>query len=165
MTGPEETVRRTDELDATEAREPLRGGGDLRLAIVVDADQPPGLLANTVAAIGVGLGARNPGLGDVALTDAMGMTIHASADRPVPILQADPAAMRALLAKATSQSSTLPNLTVVAFPAFARSLHGFADYEAMFPERRLADEAIAGIGLCGPTKPVRSLTGAFKLLR
>lgn len=69
--------------------------------------------------------------------------------------------MHSLLAKAAS----LPDVTVVAFPAFARSLHSFADYEAAFPERTLAHEAIAGVGLCGPSKAIRSLAGPLKLLR
>ena len=51
------------------------------------------------------------------------------------------------------------------FPAFARSLHLYADYEAAFPDRDLSEETIDGLGLAGPAKWVRSLTGSLKLLR
>ena len=43
---------------------------DSRLAIVVNPELPAGLLANTVGAIGIGLGARLPWLGNRPLTDA-----------------------------------------------------------------------------------------------
>lgn len=140
---------------------PLRGQGDLHLVVVVDPDQAPGLLANTVATICVGLGAMHPGLGCTELRDATGTAIRASADRPVPVLQADDNVMHALLARATS----LSNVTVIAFPTFARSLHSFMDYEAEFQVRALSDQRIEGVGLCGPSKVVRSLTGSLKLLR
>jgi hypothetical protein len=54
---------------------------------------------------------------------------------------------------------------IVTFPAFARSLHAYADYEATFPSRDLSEEAIDGLGLVGPSKWVKSLTGSLKLLR
>ncbi len=54
---------------------------------------------------------------------------------------------------------------VVPFPAFARALHRYADYEAGLPGRDLAEEAIDGLGLAGPAKWIRSLSGSLKLLR
>lgn len=143
------------------SEEPLRGLTDLRVAIVVSPDQPLGLLANTVATIGVGLAAKHPGLGGVALTDAAGTSIYCSADRPVPILQSDGAGLQTLLKRAQADKE----ITCVAFPVFARSLHEFSEYEEAFPSRTLSKEDIAGIGVCGTSKTVRSLTGAFKLLR
>lgn len=141
---------------------PLRGEGDLSVAVVVDPTLTSGLMANTVATIAVGLGAMHPGLGRVELADRDRAAIRNSADRPVPILQADNEAMRALLARAANRPD---GSTLVAFPAFARSLHAFAEYETAFPQCSLADEQIDGLGLCGPSKWVRSLTGSLKLLR
>ena len=99
------------------ANEPLRGAGDLHLAVIVDPALPPGLLANTVAVIAAGLGARFSGLGGVPLADAAGLSFWNSADRPVPILQAGEAAMRALMEKACGDGE----VTAVVFPAFAHS--------------------------------------------
>ena len=73
---------------------------DSRLAIVVNPDLPLGLLANTVGAIGIGLGARLPWLGNRPLTDADGRTIDDSSVLPVPILAAAPEAIQALMLKA-----------------------------------------------------------------
>ncbi len=141
---------------------PLHGTGDFRLAIIVSPDLTPGFMANTVATIAVGLGAVHHGLGNVRLTDSDGLSILNSADRPVPILQARNDELLALLEKAQSDE---PDITLVAFPAYARSLHSFDEYETAFPKRSLRTEQLDGIGICGPFKRVRSLTGSLKLLR
>lgn len=139
---------------------------DLRLAIVVNPDLPLGLIANTAGAIAIGLGARLPALAARQLTDRHDRTIDISSNQPVPVLQADAAAIRALLLKALSQPGEgAGERAVVPFPAFARSLHAYAEYEAAFPGRDLGEEPIDGLGLAGPAKWVKSLTGSLKLLR
>ena len=135
---------------------------DIRIAIIVNPDLPLGFLANTVGAIGIGLGARLPQLGAARLTDCDGKTIDISSNLPVPILQAAPEAISAVLARALP----IPEHgALVPFPAFARALHDYAEYEASFPERHLGEEPIDGLGIAGAAKWVRSLTGALKLLR
>ena len=140
----------------------LRGTGDIRLAIVVDPDLSTGFLANTAGAIAIGLGAVAPDLGGTVLGDRAGVSIMSSADRPVPILQADADVMQSLLARAADRPE---GAHLVAFPAFARRLHSFEDYAAAFPDRLLAAEKLDGLGLAGPANWVRSLTGSLKLLR
>ncbi|BCH21033.1 hypothetical protein MesoLjLc_08060 [Mesorhizobium sp. L-8-10] len=135
---------------------------DIRLAVVVNPDLPLGILSNTVAAISVGIGAALPVLGACRLTDKRQNTIDISSNRPVPILQADPATIRTLMLKALAWPE---ERAVVPFPSFARSLHDYADYEATFPGRNLEEEAIDGLGIAGPAKWVKSLTGSLKLLR
>jgi hypothetical protein len=135
---------------------------DKRIAIVVDSSLAIGLIANTVATIAVGLGAVEPAFGNVTLSDAAGRLIKNSADRPVPILQAPAEAIRAILLRALP---TREGEIVVPFPQFARSLHDFAAYQAQLAARDLATEMIEGLGLAGPEKWVKSLTGNLKLLR
>ena len=135
---------------------------DFRLAIIVSPDLPPGLVANTVGAIGIGLGARLPHLGAARLTDGDGLGFDISSNLPVPVLQAPPEVIGAVLTKALPVPE---DGAIVPFPAFARALHDYADYEASFPARRLGDETIDGLGIAGPAKWVRSLTGSLKLLR
>lgn len=134
----------------------------LRIAVIVDPSLPAGLLANTVATVSVGIGAVQTRFGNTVLTDAAGRRVHNSADRPVPILQATPEVMGALLLKAYPVPE---GGILVAFPRFARALHAFADYQAAFPQRDLAAEVLDGLGIAGPEKWVRSLTGSLKLLR
>ena len=124
-----------------------------KIAIIVDPQLPLGLVANTVATIGIGLGAVAPDLGGAVLTDA---------NRAVPILQATPETMAQILMKAQSPDAAG---FIVAFPQFARSIHSFADYQALFPTKSLSSETIEGLGLAGPDKWVKSLTGSLKLLR
>jgi hypothetical protein len=133
-----------------------------RIAVIVDPALPLGLLANTVATLSIGLGAAKPEFGDTVLIDVTGRKVRNSADRPVPILQATPDAIRALLLRALPAPD---GAVVVPFPQFARALHSFADYEATFPTRDLSTEVIDGLGLAGPEKWVKSLTGSLKLLR
>ncbi|AYG67304.1 MULTISPECIES: DUF2000 domain-containing protein [unclassified Rhizobium] len=135
---------------------------DIRLAIVINPALPLGLIANTTGAIAIGLSAKFPALAARQLTDREGRTIDISSNMPVPILQADAETIRSLLLK------TLPvedDRAVVPFPGFARSLHDYREYEATFPDRDLAGETIDGLGLAGPSKWVKSLTGSLKLLR
>lgn len=135
---------------------------DRRIAIVVDPSLPIGPLANTVAAIGIGLGSAVPALAGTALFDADDRIVRTSANRPVTLLQAASEAIASLLLRALPMPD---GAVVVPFPRFARSLHRFEDYLDEFPRRSLEGEAIDGVGLCGPEKWVRSLTGSLKLLR
>lgn len=134
----------------------------LRIAVIVDPGLPLGLMANTVATISVGIGAAKTRFGNTELVDAAGRSVRNSADRPVPILQATSDVMVALLLKAMPVPE---GGVIVPFPRFARSLHSFADYQAQFPSRDLATEVLDGLGLAGPEKWVKSLTGSLKLLR
>ena len=134
----------------------------LRIAIIVNPALSPGFLANTVGAIGIGLGARLPQLAASQLSDACGRTIDVSANRPVPILQAKEATLRSTMLKALQQTQ---ERAVVPFPAFARKLHAFTDYAAALPTHDLTDVEIDGLGIAGPGDWVKSLTGSLGLLR
>nr|WP_321456769.1 DUF2000 domain-containing protein [uncultured Cohaesibacter sp.] len=136
---------------------------EFRLAIVVNPDMPVGLIANTASAIAVGLGAKCPTLAACNLLDVKGRAIDISSRLPVPILQASQEAIGLLLLKAIEKRND--EAVIVPFPAFARSLHDYADYESSFPQRDLEAEVIDGLGLLGPSKWIRSLTGSLKLLR
>lgn len=136
---------------------------DIRIAIIVNPALPLGLIANTASAIGIGLGARMPPLAAQSLSDACNRTIDISSRLPVPILQADGETIRIVLMKALEKRGE--DTAIVPFPAFARSLHSYADYETAFPLRNLAEDAIDGLGIAGPSKWIKSLTGSLKLLR
>ncbi len=66
------------------------------------------------------------------------------------------------LAKSSQRTD---HITLVVFPAFARSIHSFAEYDALVPKQALKAEKIDGIGICGLNKLVRSFAGSLKLLR
>ena len=122
---------------------------DLRTAIIVNRDLPLGLIANTVGAIAIRLGAKVPDLAARQMFDKQSRMIDISSRVPVPILQADDELLRDLLLKSLDHAN---RSVVVPFPSFARSLHDYIDYERCLPTRDLAEEAIDGIGLAGPAK-------------
>ena len=136
---------------------------DLRVAVIVAPDMPLGLVANSVGVIALGLGARCPELADSALADVSGRQFGSICNRPMPILQADPATIREVMLKAFAGRQD--GAAIVPFPAFARSIHVFADYEKALGTRSLDEEEIDGLGLAGPSSWVKSLTGSLKLLR
>ena len=136
---------------------------DMRVAVIVAPDMPPGLIANSVGVIAVGLGAHCPGLADSALADAAGRRFGSVCNQPMPVLQADRATIRDVMLKAFARRQN--GAAIVPFPAFARSIHVFADYEAALGTRSLEAEEIDGLGLAGPSAWVKSLTGSLKLLR
>lgn len=137
--------------------------GDLRVAVIVAPNMPLGLVANSVGVIAVGLGARCPQLADSALADAGGRQFGSVCNQPMPVLQADRATIRNVMLKAFARRTD--GAAVIPFPAFARAIHVFADYEKALGSRSLDDEEIDGLGLAGPPSWVKSLTGSLKLLR
>ncbi|MGP2541809.1 DUF2000 family protein [Yersinia sp. 2541 StPb PI] len=134
----------------------------MRIAIMVNPELPVGLIANTTSAVGIGLAAKFPQLAGTMLSDSGGKEIDVSSKLPVPILQANASQMREVLLKALAATN---ERAIVPFPAFARAMHSFQDYADTFPQHSLCDEQLDGLGLVGPEKWIRSLTGALKLLR
>ncbi len=137
--------------------------GKLRVVVIVAPDMPLGLVANSVGVIAVGLGAQCPHLSASALSDAGGRQFASVCNEPMPVLQADRAAIRDVMLKAFARRPE--GAAIVPFPAFARSIHIFADYEKALGTRSLDEEEIDGIGLAGPSAWIKSLTGSLKLLR
>ena len=97
---------------------------DFRLAIIVNPGLELGVIANTVGAISIGLGAGLPELAGRKLTDRLDRTINISSSLPVPILQADEDVIQAIMLKAFAQ---IGGRVIVPFPAFARALHAYED--------------------------------------
>ncbi len=136
---------------------------NLRVAVIVAPDMPLGLTANSVGVIAVGLGAQCPELADSALSDAGGRRFGSVCNQPMPVLQADRATIRDVMLKAFAGRPE--GAAIIPFPAFARSIHVFADYQTALGTRSLDEEEIDGIGLAGPAAWIKSLTGSLKLLR
>lgn len=134
----------------------------MRVAVIVNPELSIGLLANTSSAVAMGLAAKFPALADSQLSDSTGKTIDVSSKLPVPILQASAEQINQILHKALQ---TTEGVAIVPFPTFARTMHSFEDYAQAFPERNLEQEQLDGLGIAGPEKWVKSLTGALKLLR
>ncbi|NMP25378.1 DUF2000 domain-containing protein [Rahnella sp. SAP-1] len=134
----------------------------MRVAVIVNPELSRGLLANTSSVIAIGLAARFPVLAGEQLVDAEGKTIDVSSKLPVPILQATTTQINDILQKALKSTESV---AIVPFPAFARAMHSFDHYAQAFSQCSLSGEMLDGLGLAGPEKWVKSLTGSLKLLR
>ena len=131
------------------------------VVVVVDAGLPRGVLADTVAAISIGLGAASPISGGEPLEDCDHQQVHAVSERGVPVLGAG----QSVLGNALRGALPTPGGGVVApFPVFARRIRTFEEYRDSLTERHLKDEPLAGLGLIGPERWVRSSTGSLGLL-
>jgi Protein of unknown function (DUF2000). len=131
------------------------------VVVVVDAGLPRGVLANTVAAISIGLGAASPASGGAPLEDCDHQRVHAVSERGVPVLGAGQTVLGDVFRRALP---TPDGGIVVPFPLFARRIPTFEEYRDSLTERHLRDEPLAGLGLIGPERWVRSLTGSLGLL-
>lgn len=137
------------------------GSTPQHVVVVVDAGLPRGILANTVAAIGIGLGASSPTSGGAPLEDGDHQRVHAVSGRGVPVLGAGQDVLGDVLRRALPAPD---GGIVVPFPLFARRIPTFEEYRDSLTQRHLGDEPLAGLGLIGPERWVRSLTGSLGLL-
>lgn len=133
-----------------------------RIAIVVDASLPAGLLGNAIAVVAVGVGASTTGLGGIALEDASGRTFRSSATVAVPVLQGDPDTLLMLLDRAIAAGDLE---AVVAFPGFARTIHDFEAYRTALADIDLANDRLLALGLAGEAEAVKRMTRGLSLLR
>lgn len=136
---------------------------DWRIALVVDPSLAPGFLANTVAVLAIGIGAACPRLAGDTLSDISGRSYRISANRPVPILQADNDAIRELFSEITASARERGGRAISIFlPEASTPIRTMRRWyrRSTFPQKELM-----ALGL--PVQPVweRSLTGALKLFR
>lgn len=131
-----------------------------KCAIVLDADLPLGLIANTAAVLALTIGSRVPLIGpdiqDGAQSTHVGLTTM-----PVPILRADAAVLKELREKAQQ----MENMLVVDVTDAAQTTTNYADYTAKLGASGADTLRYLGIAFFGPKKLVNRLVGNFPLLR
>lgn len=138
-------------------------GQDEKFVMVIDADLPTGIIANTAAILGVTMGKMRPEVVGREVVDMSGNQHLGIIEFPVPILKATGAMIRELRAKLFQPD--YEELTVVDFSDLAQSCK---TYEEFIGKMAAADEkslAYFGIGICGSKKKVNKLTGSIPLLR
>lgn len=131
-----------------------------KCAMVLDADLPLGLIANTAAVLALTIGARVPLIGpdiqDGANSTHVGLTTI-----PVPILRADANVLKELREKAAQ----MPELLMVDVTDAAQTTTNYADYTAKLGQGTGETLRYLGLAFFGPKKSVNRLVGNFPLLR
>jgi hypothetical protein len=140
---------------------PLAAGRPERAVIVVSDLLGAGQGANAAALLTLTLGARMPQLPGPALVDADGVTHPGLYPAGLPVLRAGDDALRALHRRA----SAADGVAVIALPSVAQTTTDYETFRAAVANTATEDLAPVAVLVCGPAKPIRSLTGSFGLMR
>lgn len=134
-----------------------------RCAFIIDRALPPGLIANTAAALSMTLGKLRPELVGCDLQDADGIGHPGITTIVMPILVSDAEGLRALRRSAAEREAD--GLGVIGMTDVAQRAKSYDDYRQRLAATR--QEGLRYLGLClhGPAALVRSLTGSLPLLK
>lgn len=130
-----------------------------KAAIIIDPDQPQGLLANTVACItsGLFLDAQDLVGPEIKGTDVIYIPITKI---PILILKPTNSTLYDLCLKAQELE-----LKYMAFTREGQSTTSYEEYAERVKERALKDVTLIGLGILGEEKVINSLVGSLPMLR
>lgn len=134
-----------------------------KCVLVLDAELPLGLLANTAAILGVTLGSKLPEIVGPDVYDGEGQKHLGIVTIPVPVLAGSQAMLLELRKKL--QSEEFAGITAVDFSDLAQ---GCKTYDEFINKMRAAGGNALnyfGLLLCGGKKQINRLTGNLPLLR
>jgi hypothetical protein len=131
-----------------------------RCVIVVDEDLPAGLAANAAAVLALTLGAREPSLVGADFVDADAEHHPGLIPIGLPVLRASRHDLVEIRRRAAADG-----VGVVDFPAFGQQTNDYDEFREMVAATPAAELSYLGVGLSGPGRAVRRLTGRLALLR
>lgn len=134
-----------------------------RCAFIIDRALPPGLIANTAAALSMTLGKERPELVGSDLIDADGIGHPGITTIVMPILVSDAEGLRALRRQAAERETD--GLRVIGMTDVAQRAKSYDDYSRRLAATRQEELRYLGLCLHGPAALVRSLTGSLPLLK
>ena len=131
-----------------------------RCVLIIDEVLPSGLAANAAAVLALSVGASFPDLPGPDLIDADGAKHPGLIPMGLPVLAASADRLGALRAAAVDL-----RLHVVSFPTVGQLPTDYTAFSATVASTPTVGLAYLGLALCGPSRPVRKLTGGLPLLR
>lgn len=134
--------------------------GEIKSVIVVDSELPVGVVANTVAYLGVTLGQRMEDCLRPDVVDSAGQTHAGMAQVVLPILQAPREALTQIQRRAAAE-----DVLVIGFSNAAQSSGLYEEYAAKIATMPLEELFFLGLAIHGPKKAINKLTGSLPLLR
>ena len=133
----------------------------MKAVIVLDPDQPLGLLVNTASVLAVTLGDLVESIRGADTYDADGI-LHPGVIRiPLPILAADSQTLQSIYERARSDEA----ITVADFTRTAQSCKTYEEYESKCAETPTEAMGLLGVALYGDRKRINKLVGNLKMLR
>lgn len=136
---------------------------DMKCVMVIDAEVPPGVAANTSAVLGVALGKHTPGLVGPDVTDATGQPHLGITNIPVTILRGDSEGIKGL--RTRLYAPEFSDLVVVDFSDVAQSCQVYSEYAEKAASMCEDDYNYLGVAIHGSRKKVNKLTGSMPLLK
>lgn len=130
--------------------------------IVIDETLPAGAAANTAAIIGVTLGKRHPEAVGPDVTDGDGTAHGGIIMIPVPVLKAKTETLRTLREKMREAGNDADFVDFSDVAQHCRTYEEYTEKTARIAER---DFTYIGLGIFGPRRTVKKLTGSLPLLR
>jgi len=135
----------------------------MKCVMVVDANLPLGLLANTVAVLAISIGHKVDGIVGDDVYDRDGTLHPGITEAVVPLLKGDSDLIHSL--RARLQTMPEKKLYAVDFCDLAQQSKHYLDYRARLAESPEADLKYLGIAIYGEDRDVNKLTGNIGLLR
>ena len=132
----------------------------MKAVIVLEPNQPLGLLVNTASILSVTLGDLCDDIRGADTIDKDGVRHLGVIKAPLPILQASKETLKDIYKKALNC-----NLVVADFTKVAQSCKNYDEYIKLSKEYSTLDMGILGIALYGTKKEVNRLVGNLKVLR
>ncbi len=134
-----------------------------KCVMVIDAELPIGVAANTSAILGVTLGKHIPQQVGEDVLDASNKAHLGIITIPVAILRGNKEILKEM--RARLYDGEFSDLVAVDFSDVARSCNVYSEYTAKAACVQEEDHTYLGIALYGSKKKVNKLTGSLPLLR
>lgn len=136
---------------------------DKKCVMIIDAELPIGVVANTSAILGITLGKHIPEQVGAAVKDASGQTHLGIITVPVTMLRGDKKILKEC--RERLYSPEFNDLVVVDFSDVAQGCNIYSEYIAKAATVSEQDHTYLGIAIYGNKKKVNKLTGFMPLLR
>ena len=136
---------------------------ELKCVMVIDAELPTGLIANTAAVLALTLGNKIDGIIGPSVKDGSGHPHVGITTTPIPILKGDSVKIKELREKLYTEEFS--DLLVVDFSNAAQTTKNYEEYTQKTATFSANDLEYLGLALCGDKKKVNKLTGSMGLLR
>ncbi|MBA4538130.1 DUF2000 domain-containing protein [Bacillus aquiflavi] len=136
---------------------------ETKCVMVIDANLPTGLIANTTAVLALTLGKEIDGIIGPDVKDGSGHSHIGITTTPIPILKGNSEKIKQLREKVYDEEFS--DLLVVDFSNAAQTTKNYEEYTQKIAAFSATDLKYLGIALYGDKKKVNKLTGSIALLR
>ncbi len=134
-----------------------------KCVIIVDGEQPIGIIANTAAILGITMGKSKPDIVGSDVSDSEGCSHMGIIRFPVPVLKGSREVLKAIRERLSEPKYA--ELTAVDFSDLAQRCKTYDEFTHNMSDASGNELNYISIAVCGSSKLVSKLTGNLPLLR